>query len=58
MKTIKNWKNFNEGITNQAVIDEIKADIEEAKKSGDKERIKKLKNKLFTLTDGTLQAKK
>lgn len=53
MKVIKGWNSFNEGITNQVVIDELKQEIADAKKSGDTEREKTLKNKLFSLTDGS-----
>jgi hypothetical protein len=62
MKRIKTFEDFNKvnerGITNQVLIDEIKAEIAEAKKSGNIEKEKKLKNELFTLTDGTMTARK
>lgn len=44
---------LQEGITNQKVIDELRADIKAAKDSGDNERADKLTNQLFYLTGGT-----
>lgn len=57
LKIVRNAKiKLAQGVTeksiNPVVIKELKAEIEQAKKDGDTEKADKLKNKLFTLTDG------